>query len=232
MKLATQLVQAGLNRDERTGAISTPIYQTSTFRHPSLGETTGFDYSRSSNPTRLALEECICALEGGRRGLAFASGMAAIAAVMSLFKPGDHLLVSDDIYGGTYRLFTTLGVQSGMIFSFLDFTDLDSWASAITPSTRAIFVETPSNPLMKIIDLKSLAEKAHTHGLLVIVDNTFFTPYLQQPLAWGADLVVIMMWWLDYWSVPALIWVNSWLLSRTQSEPYQAPRIAGCFCGD
>ncbi len=190
MKLATQLAQVGCNRDEKTGAISTPIYQTSTFRHPGLGQTTGFDYSRSSNPTRQALEESICALEGGHRGLAFASGMAAVAAVMSLFKPGDHLLVSDDTYGGTYRLFTTLGVQNGLKFSFLDFTQLDSWTNYITPATKAVFVETPTNPLMKIIDLKSLIEQAHQYGLLVIVDNTFFTPYLQQPIELGADLVL------------------------------------------
>ena len=190
MKLATQLAQVGINRDEKTGAISTPIYQTSTFRHPALGQSTGFDYSRSGNPTRQALEDSICALEGGQRGLAFASGMAAIAAVMSLFKPGDHLLISDDTYGGTYRLFTTLGAQNGLNFTFFDFTNLDSLPNSITPSTRAVFVETPTNPLMKIIDLENLVNKAHQHGLLVIVDNTFFTPYLQRPLDYGADLVI------------------------------------------
>jgi len=190
MKLATQLAQVGINREEKTGAISTPIYQTSTFCHPALGQSTGFDYSRSGNPTRQALEDSICALEKGQRGLAFASGMAAIAAVMSLFKPGDHLLVSDDTYGGTYRLFTTLGAKNGLNFTFFDFTNLDYLPNLITPSTRAIFVETPTNPLMKIIDLEKLVNNAHQYGLLVIVDNTFFTPYLQQPLDYGADLVL------------------------------------------
>lgn len=190
MKLATQLAQVGINREEKTGAISTPIYQTSTFCHPALGQSTGFDYSRSGNPTRQALEDSICALEKGQRGLAFASGMAAIAAVMSLFKPGDHLLVSDDTYGGTYRLFTTLGAKNGLNFTFSDFTNLDYLPNLITPSTRAIFVETPTNPLMKIIDLEKLVNNAHQYGLLVIVDNTFFTPYLQQPLDYGADLVL------------------------------------------
>jgi len=190
IKLATQLAQAGVRKDERTGAISTPIYQTSTFCHPALGQTTGFDYSRSGNPTRQVLEESICALEGGRRGLAFSSGMAAIAAIMSLFKPGDHLLVSDDTYGGTYRLFTTLGVQNGLKFSFIDFTNIESWTEFITPATKAVFVETPTNPLIKIIDLEKLVKQAHQYGLLVIVDNTFFTPYLQRPLQFGADLVV------------------------------------------
>ncbi|MDH7577462.1 MAG: PLP-dependent aspartate aminotransferase family protein [Bacillota bacterium] len=190
MKLATQLVQAGVGWDYRTGAISMPIYQTATFRHPGLGQSTGFDYSRTGNPTRQVLEETICSLEGGRRGLAFASGMAAITALMFLFQPGDHILVSDDLYGGTYRLFTTLGSSYGLAFSFLDFTDMDGLSQSITPKTKAIFVETPTNPLMKIIDLKAVIALAKQSGLLAIVDNTFFTPYLQRPLEFGADLVV------------------------------------------
>jgi cystathionine gamma-synthase len=212
MKLATQLVQAGINRDEKNGAISTPIYQTSTFRHPSLGQTTGFDYSRSGNPTRLALEENICALEGGKRGLAFASGMAAISAVMGLFRPDDHILVSDDTYGGTYRLFTPLGAHQGLEFSFLDFTDLDSLDDSITLTTRAVFVETPSNPLMKIIDLQALVHKARQYGLLVIVDNTLFTPSLQQPLAFGVDIVVHSAFRWD-WKILLIyrpIWSRLW----------------------
>ncbi|HHW40801.1 MAG TPA: PLP-dependent transferase [Syntrophomonadaceae bacterium] len=190
MELATKLVQVGVGRDERTGAISMPVYQTATFRHPGLGRSTGFDYSRTGNPTRQALEDGICNLEGGRRGLAFASGMAAIMSVMLLFRPGDHLLVSDDLYGGTYRLFTTLCADYGLTFSFLDFTDLESLDHCITPKTKAVFVETPTNPLMKIVDLKALINLATQKGLLVIVDNTFFTPYLQRPLELGADLVL------------------------------------------
>ena len=190
MKLATQLVQVGVGRDRGTGAISMPIYQAATFRHPGLGQSTGYDYSRSGNPTRQALEESMCSLEGGKRGLAFASGMAAIAAVMQLFRPGDHLLVCDDIYGGTYRLFATLGAANGLKFSFTDLTDLDALTGNITPTTRAIFVETPTNPLMKIIDLEAIIGIAKRYGILVIVDNTFFTSYLQRPLEMGADLVV------------------------------------------
>ena len=190
MRLATKFVQLGVGRDEATGAISMPIYQTSTFRHPGLGRSTGYDYSRTINPTRQALEDGICRLEGGKRGIAFASGMAAVAALMQLFQPGDHLLVSDDLYGGTYRLLTTICTANGLNFSFCDLTDLESSASCITPQTRAIFVETPTNPLMKIADLQEIVRLARQHGLLAIVDNTFFTPYLQRPLECGADLVI------------------------------------------
>lgn len=190
MKLATQIAQAGLCWDEKTGSISMPIFQTSTFRHPGLGQSTGYDYSRTINPTRKALEDCICQLETGRRGLAFASGMAAIAALAHLFKPGDHLLVSDDLYGGTYRLFTQLWADYGLSFTFADLTDLAAVQKGITPHTRAVFIETPTNPLMKIIDLQAVIGLAKERALLAIVDNTFFTPYLQRPLEYGADIVV------------------------------------------
>lgn len=190
MKLTTRIVRAGLCWDEKTGAISMPIYQTSTFRHPGLGQSTGYDYSRTINPTREVLEDCICQLEGGSRGLAFASGMAAIAALMHLFKPGDHILVSDDLYGGTYRLFAKLWADYGLEFTFCGLTDPQGWQGSITNKTRAIFIETPTNPLMKIVDLAAVTEAAKQRGLLVIVDNTFFTPYLQRPLDFGADIVV------------------------------------------
>jgi cystathionine gamma-synthase len=190
MKLTTRIVRAGLCWDEKTGAISMPIYQTSTFRHPGLGKSTGYDYSRTNNPTREVLEDCICQLEGGRRGLAFASGMAAISSLMHLFQPGDHLLVSDDLYGGTYRLFAKLWADYGLEFTSCDLTDLQGWQENITGKTRAIFIETPTNPLMKIVDLAATIEAAKRRGLLVIVDNTFFTPYLQRPLDFGADIAV------------------------------------------
>ncbi|MGD0153896.1 MAG: PLP-dependent aspartate aminotransferase family protein [Thermacetogeniaceae bacterium] len=190
MKLATQIAQAGLCWDEKTGAISMPIFQTSTFRHPGLGQSTGYDYSRTINPTRKTLEDCICQLETGSRGLAFASGMAAIAALVHLFKPGDHLLVSDDLYGGTYRLFTQLWANYGLSFTFTDMTDLAAIQKSITPHTKAVFIETPTNPLMKIIDLQAVIRLAKERALLTIVDNTFFTPYLQRPLEYGADIVV------------------------------------------
>jgi cystathionine beta-lyase/cystathionine gamma-synthase len=190
MKMATRLAHTGIDRDERTGAISTPIYQSATFRHPGLGQSTGFDYSRSGNPTRQMLEECICRLEGGKRGLAFASGMAAITTLLLNFRPGDHFLVTDDLYGGTYRLMTTIGSQFGLQFTFCDLNDPQVLAANTTAATRAVFIETPTNPLMKIIDLQAVIGYAKEHGLLAIVDNTFLTPYLQRPLELGADLVV------------------------------------------
>jgi len=190
VKLATALVQVGVGWDSATGAISVPIYQTATFRHPGLGQSTGFDYSRTGNPTRKVLEDCIAHLEGGRRGLAFSSGMAAVSAITNLFRPGDRILVSDDLYGGTYRLFQAVCANYGLKFSFLDLTDLVSLAGSITAETRAIFLETTTNPLMKIVDLRAVLSIAKQYGLLVIVDNTFFTPYLQRPLELGADIVV------------------------------------------
>lgn len=190
MQLETLLVQIGVGVDTATGSISMPIYQTATFRHPALGQSTGFDYSRTSNPTRKVLEDGLAILEGGCRGLAFASGMAAITAVLYLFRPGDHLLVCEDLYGGTYRLLNHVAVNYGLKFSLVDTTDLEAVKKAIQDNTKAIFLETPTNPLMKITDIAAIAALAKEHGLLTIVDNTFMTPYLQRPLDLGADLVV------------------------------------------
>jgi cystathionine beta-lyase/cystathionine gamma-synthase len=190
MKLATQLAQVGLCQDVGSNAVSMPIYQTATFRHTRLGDEAKFSYSRTANPTRQALEDGISSLEGGMRGLAFSSGMAAITATTMIFRPGDHFLVSDDLYGGTYRLFTAIFAQYGLLFDFVDFTDIDTAISKITPKTRAFFIETPTNPLMKVADLHRLVAIAKGHGLLTIVDNTFFTPFLQRPLQLGADLVI------------------------------------------
>jgi cystathionine gamma-synthase len=189
-RLETLIAQAGTSHGDPTGAISVPIYQTALFRHPALGESTGYDYSRTANPTRTALEEAIARLEGGARGLAFASGMAAITVLAMLFKSGDHLVVSDDLYGGTYRLFEQVLSPFGLSASYVDTSDIDAVLSVLRPTTRALFVETPTNPTMKISDLRALAALARERGLLTIVDNTFMTPYLQRPLDLGCDVAV------------------------------------------
>ena len=171
------------------GAISTPIYQSATFAHRSVAQPGDFDYSRVQNPTREQLEATVCALEGGADAIAFASGMAAIAALMELFQPGAHLIVDADLYGGTTRLFNAISVKNGLQFTSLDCSSEDI-APHINAATKAVFIETPTNPMMRVSDIARLAETAHAHGLLLIVDNTFLSPYLQNPLALGADIVV------------------------------------------
>lgn len=188
--IETRLAHAGGDHGDPTGAISAPIYQTATFRHPGLGQSTGYDYSRSANPTRAALEGTIADLEGGCGGFAFASGMAAITALCLVFAPGDHLVVSEDLYGGTYRLLERVFAGFGLRASYVDTTDVVAVAAALTPATRALFVETPSNPLMRISDLRALAGLARERGVLAVADNTFLTPYLQRPLDLGWDVVV------------------------------------------
>lgn len=190
MQITTQAVQIGLEWDTRTGAVSVPIYQTATFRHPGLGQSTGFDYTRSGNPTRQALEEGIARLDGGVRGFAYATGMAAITGLLMLFKAGDHIVVTEDLYGGTCRLFNQVFNQFGLSFSYVDTTDLAAVEAAIRPETRALFVETLTNPLLKFADLPALAELSRRRGLLLIADNTFLTPYLLRPLELGADITV------------------------------------------
>ncbi|MFD2974335.1 trans-sulfuration enzyme family protein [Peribacillus deserti] len=190
MKIETLLVRSGLQKDPTTGSISTPIYQSATFSHPELGKSTGFDYSRTANPTRSALEEAIAKLEGGHRGFAFSSGMAAITSILFLFKPGDHLIVSDDLYGGTYRLLEEVFSHYGISASYIDTSSSDAISEAITSSSKGIFIETPTNPLMKVTDLEQTLRIANKNGLISIVDNTFMTPYLQQPISFGADIVM------------------------------------------
>jgi cystathionine beta-lyase/cystathionine gamma-synthase len=191
MKIETILAHAGLCTDKVTGAVSTPIYQTATFRHPAVGVSTGYDYSRTINPTRQALEKAMAELEKGDRGFAFASGMAAIAAVLMLFSSGDHLIVSDDLYGGTYRIFEKNFKQLGLTVTYADTSNAELVQRAVIPGkTRALFIETPSNPLMKITDLGAIVALARSEHLLAIVDNTFMTPYLQRPLEFGVDIVV------------------------------------------
>jgi cystathionine gamma-synthase len=173
-----------------TGAISVPIYQSATFRHSALGASTGFDYSRSENPTRAELEKTIALLEQGKYGLAFASGMGAISALIKLFRPGDHIIVSEDLYGGTFRLFNEFYAHYGFLFSWVDTSDFSRVTAALRPETRAIFIETPSNPMMKVSDIRLCADLIHQHKGYLIVDNTFLSPYFQNPLTLCADFIV------------------------------------------
>lgn len=190
MKLSTQAVQIGLQWDSRTGAVTVPIYQTATFKHPALGESTGYDYSRSGNPTRQTLEEGIARLDGGCRGFAYGSGMAAIANLLLLFRKGDHLIVTEDLYGGTYRLFEKIFRQYDLDFTYVDTSNIAEVQAAIRPETKALFVESLTNPLLKVADIQGLAGLCRERGILCIVDNTFLTPYLQRPLDLGADITV------------------------------------------
>lgn len=189
--LATLLAQAGNRRDPATGSISVPVYQTASFGHPGLGRSTGFDYSRTSNPTRLALEETLAAADGGDRGFAFASGLAAIDCVLRLFAPGDRLVVTEDLYGGTFRLFEKVFRPLGIEAVYVDTSRLSAVQSALSGSSvRGVFVESPTNPLLRIADIRAISALARSHGGLTLVDNTFLTPCLQRPLDLGADLVV------------------------------------------
>lgn len=190
MKFATELIHGGNPIDPEHGSLSHPLYLSSTFAQRSMDAFGRFDYSRSGNPTREALEEAVARLEGGSTGLAFASGMAAIASTFLIFGPGDHLVVCEDVYGGTFRVLSTLFSGWGLKVSFVDATDNAAIAAALCPETKAIYLETPSNPLIKITDLKASAALARRHGILTIVDNTFMTPYLQRPLELGCDIVL------------------------------------------
>ena len=176
--------------EESTRAVSFPIYQTATFGHIGLGKSTGYDYTREKNPTRQRLEETVSALEGACDTVAFASGMAAVSACFELFGPGDHILCSEDLYGGVIRLIRTVGSKNGLEVSFADTTQVQCIRDQLRPRTRALYIETPSNPMMNITDLRACAELAQEKGLLLIVDNTFLSPYLQNPLELGADTVV------------------------------------------
>ncbi|WP_104757675.1 cystathionine gamma-synthase [Helicobacter salomonis] len=190
MHMRTKLIHGGISEDGVTGAVSVPIYQTSTYRQNGVGRPKGYEYSRSGNPTRFALEELIADLEGGVKGFAFASGLAGIHAVFSLLQQGDHVLLGDDVYGGTFRLFDKVLTKGGLSYSIIDTSDTSQIERAIQPNTKALYLETPSNPLLKITDLKQCASIAKNHELITIVDNTFATPYYQNPLPLGADIVV------------------------------------------
>ena len=185
----TRAIHAGQHPDPVTGAIMTPLYLTSTYVHESFGHHRGYEYARGKNPTREALERNVAALEGGRHGFAFASGMGCLDSIMKLLRTGDHVVVSDNVYGGTYRLFARLLENYGLRFTYVDPRDPQRLDDAMTPETRMVLVETPTNPLMHIVDLAAAAEVAHRGGALFVVDNTFSTPYFQRPLEHGADIV-------------------------------------------
>lgn len=174
---------------DQTGAISFPIYQTATYAHPAVGQSTGFDYSRLQNPTRQQVETVVASLEGGVDALAFSSGMAAITTMMELFKPGDHLITDADLYGGSIRLFDNVSEKNGITFSHVDCSSVDI-ESFIKDNTKAIFIETPTNPMMNVVDIRKVSAIAKRHGLLLIVDNTFMSPYFQKPFELGADIVI------------------------------------------
>ncbi|BFH70197.1 cystathionine gamma-synthase [Paenibacillus dendritiformis] len=189
-RMESRLAQIGSVHDPATGAVNYPIYQATAYRHPRLGESTGFDYIRTKNPTRTVLEEAAAALEQGDAGFACSSGMAAIQTVFAKFGQGDHLIVSLDLYGGTYRLLERIWSRCGVTATYVDTNDLDALESSRTPQTKAVFIETPTNPLMMITDIERVAAWAKKHGLLTIVDNTLLTPFFQRPLELGADIVV------------------------------------------
>lgn len=191
MRFETRAIHEGQAPDSRTGAVVVPVYQTSTYQQDAIGRPReGFEYSRTGNPTRQALETALASLEGGKHGLAFASGVAASTAVLSLLRPGDHVVAGDDLYGGTYRLLDKIYRPWGLRVDYADSTDPAAFAAAVRPETRLIWVETPTNPLLKIVDLPAVAEVAKKAGAWLVVDNTFVSPYFQRPLELGADIVV------------------------------------------
>lgn len=190
MRFATRAIHAGIEPDPTTGAIMTPVYLTSTYVQEAPGQHKGYEYSRSDHPTRAVLERNLAALEGVEYGLAFASGLAAENTVLNLLQAGDHVLATQDLYGGTYRLFQRVWAKFGLEFSFVSGEDPDEVRRALKPNTKLLWIETPSNPLLNIVDIRALSAVAHERGVLVVVDNTFATPYLQRPIELGADLVV------------------------------------------
>lgn len=189
-RFKTLAIHAGQGPDPTYGAVMTPIYQTSTFAFRGVNQPGPFDYSRSGNPTRKALEDCIAKLENAERGFAFATGMAAEATVLTMFTKGDHLIVHDDLYGGTYRLLVSVVAEKGIDVEFVNLRDIDALSRAIRPETKAIWIETPTNPLMNLVDLEAVASLARERGVWTICDNTFLSPYFQRPHEWGVDIVV------------------------------------------
>lgn len=190
MKFNSLLIHGGIDGDKLTGAVNVPIYQTSTYKQESLGVTKGFEYSRTGNPTRDALEKLIAQLEGGTRGFAFASGMAGITAVLSLFKSGDRILISDNLYGGTFRVVDKIFSNFNVKYSIVNTSNIDLVRDSIKDDVKAIFIETPTNPLADITDIRKVSKVAKERGILTIVDNTFMTPYFQRPILLGADIVI------------------------------------------
>jgi len=187
---STRAIHAGQEPEATTGAVNVPVFQTSTFAQEGIGQHKGYEYARTKNPTRTALEACIASLEGGTHGFAFASGLAAIDVVLRLLEPGDHVIAGDDMYGGTFRLFERVAKPTGITFSFVDMRDPQNVRAALTPQTRMIYAETPTNPMMRLCDLEAIGTVAGEAGCPLVVDNTFMSPYLQNPLALGASIVV------------------------------------------
>ncbi len=190
MKFSTRAIHAGQEPDPSTGALMTPIFQTSTYAQTGLGGHKGYEYARTGNPTRTALEECLASLENGKHGLAFASGLAAEQAVLSLLNAGEHMVSCDDLYGGTYRIFERIMRRYNVETSYVTANAVGEYEQAIRPNTRLIWLETPTNPLLQLADIRAVAEIAHKHNILLVVDNTFSSPYFQQPLELGADIVL------------------------------------------
>lgn len=190
MKFETKVIHAGIEPDATSGAIMTPIFQTSTYVQDAPGEHKGFEYARTHNPTRNVLQNQLAALENGNHGICFASGLAATDAIAKLFSSGDHIISCNDLYGGTYRIFTKVFGRFGLDFSFVDMTDISNIENAVTPNTKLIWIETPTNPMLNIVDIAAVCSLAKKHNLLVCVDNTFASPYLQTPLDLGADIVI------------------------------------------
>jgi cystathionine beta-lyase len=190
MGFQTDCVHAGQSPDEKTGAVITPVFQTSTYKQDGIGKHRGYEYARTANPTREALERNIAALEKGKFGIAYSSGMAATDTILRLFGPGDEIVVTDNVYGGTYRLFELVLKPLGYVFKFVDTSDLKQAEAALSPKTRLVFLESPTNPMLRVTDIRAVAQMAHARGATVCVDNTFMSPYLQTPLDLGADIVV------------------------------------------
>ncbi|MEX2362721.1 MAG: aminotransferase class I/II-fold pyridoxal phosphate-dependent enzyme, partial [Balneolaceae bacterium] len=190
MRFNTKTIHAGQHPEETSGAVMPPIFQTSTYAQEAPNKHKGYDYARVGNPTRTALEKMIAGLESAEEAACFASGVAAMDALMKMLRPGDHVITTNDLYGGSYRLFTTVFEPYGISFSFVDMTDLDQVKKAVTPQTKLMWIETPTNPLLRIVDIRALAKIAKPSGILTVVDNTFASPYLQRPLELGADAVL------------------------------------------
>ncbi len=190
MNFGTKAIHAGIEPDPTTGAIMTPIYQTSTYVQESPGKHKGYEYARTQNPTRDVLQTNLAALENGKHGICYASGLAATDAILKLFRPGDEIIASNDLYGGTYRIMVRVFQEFGLTFRFVDLSDASALEAAITPNTKMVWIETPTNPLLRLVDIAAVAAITQKHGIRLVVDNTFASPYLQNPLDLGADIVV------------------------------------------
>tara|TARA_B100001287_G_scaffold115594_1_gene97223 strand:- start:1081 stop:2223 length:1143 start_codon:yes stop_codon:yes gene_type:complete len=231
MKFNTKVIHAGVHPDSATGAIMTPIYQTSTYIQEQVGVHKGFEYSRTANPTRSALENNLAAIESGKHGACFASGLAAIDCIIKMLNPGDEVISTNDLYGGSYRIFRTIFEKYGVKFHFVNMLDLENVESKINTNTKLIWVETPTNPMMNIVDIKSICKLAHKSSILVCVDNTFATPYLQRPLELGADIVMHSV--TKYLGGHSDVVMGALVTSNDKiaEEMYRIQNSSGAVCG-